>query len=232
MIYGFKELRQADDWRPIVGDRNWVPLHSAYELAHKWHGGGFPPAVQASLANVPFEVLRTLTINYCFVEKPVFLDSYAAPSCTDIMVYCSNGANDRVIIGVEGKALEEFGPRIHLWIEGNGTSRSGRVRRLKFLNEALGIQIPPHSPLRYQLLHRTVSVLMECALHGAMACVVLVHSFAPETAAQQPNWNDYATFVQLLGVPVPQPDTIQGPVLLGPGLDLQTFFLWISDNPI
>ena len=71
---------------------------------------------------------------------------------------------------------------------------AGRSERFDFLCRRLGLTDCP-AEVHYQLLHRTVSALIEAerfdASHGAM----IVHSFSATS-----KWFDaYATFVELLG---------------------------------
>jgi len=66
----------------------------------------------------------------------------------------------------------------------------------EFLSNHLSKEIPPDSTLRYQLLHRTVSAVLEAQLHGAVAAVVLVHAFGREAAD---NLSDFSEFLTELG---------------------------------
>lgn len=86
-LYGVRNLGNTDDWIPIVGQQNWVPGHSAYELAHRWQGcNAFPPTINAVFANAgaPF---AGMVSKYGIVELPTFLDTFKGPSRTDIMVH-------------------------------------------------------------------------------------------------------------------------------------------------
>lgn len=190
IFYGYKRLVTVDDWRGLAGDEKWVPTRSAYELAHCWHqSGGLPQPIARVLNASGHEVLRGVSIELCLVEKPVFLDTKIAPSMTDLMAYGHNEKGDSIVLAVEGKANEPFASRVWAWVRGDEKNptmttapRQTRLRRLEFLSKHLSKTIGPNSTLRYQLLHRTVSAVLEAQLHGAAAAVVLIHAFGPEPA--------------------------------------------------
>jgi hypothetical protein len=96
LFFGYKRLATIDDWRGLAGEDNWVPAHSAYELAHAWQPAGGPPQrIHDAIEQAGHDVLKGLTIDLCLVEKPVFLDNYRAPSMTDVMAYARNAADQR-----------------------------------------------------------------------------------------------------------------------------------------
>jgi Domain of unknown function (DUF6946) len=66
----------------------------------------------------------------------------------------------------------------------------GKRERLDALCEVLGVAAAPDSALRYQLLHRSASALMEAKRIGARTAVMLVQNFRPETSS----WSDFERF--------------------------------------
>lgn len=230
-FYGYKKLRNVDDWRGLAGADKWVPARSAYELAHCWNqAGGLPMPIKNVLSSSGHDILRGLSIDLCLVEKPVFLDSQIGPSMTDLMGYGRNAQGDAVILAVEGKADEPFASRVSTWLLGDKSDPSApaeprptRLRRLKFLSKHLSLAIPPDSPLRYQLLHRTVSAVLEAQLHGAAAAIVLIHVFGPETSN---NLSDFSEFIRQLGGREATKGVVSGPYALGEQGNLPTYFLW------
>lgn len=230
-FFGIQKLERAEDWRPIVSDKNFQKGYSGYELAYSWQAAReFPSKVASVFNQADFLLLTGIRCEYGIVEKPVFLDTLIAPSWTDVMVYCKNASGDSVIVAVEGKCRESFGPIIQDWIRAKGEPDEGpdpkpsRLQRLSYLGDQLGITIPPTSQLRYQLVHRTVSAVKECNLHSAAATVVLVHSFDDKF---KDNWDDYCKFTMAVGLISPAKDLIQGPVSLR---GVQVFFAWVSDR--
>jgi hypothetical protein len=230
-LFGYKRLATVDDWRGLAGDDKWVPTRSAYELAHCWHQfGGLPAPIADALNASGQETLRELSVDLCLVEKPVFLDTKIAPSMTDLMAYGRNGKGDSIVVAVEGKADEPFASPVWAWVRGDeknatmaAAPRRTRLRRLEFLSKHLAVAVPPDSGLRYQLLHRTVSAVLEAQLHGAVAALVLVHAFGPDAPA---NLADFAAFLRELGGSDVTKGTVLGPYQLGERRDLPTYFLW------
>jgi hypothetical protein len=230
-FYGYKRLATVDDWRGLAGDDKWKPSRSAYELAHCWHqSAGLPAHIASAINTSSHEALLGLVVDLCLVEKPVFLDTRIAPSMTDLMAYGRNAKGDAIVIAVEGKADEPFASRVWAWVRGDErnptmttTPRQTRLRRLDFLSKHLARAVSPDSTLRYQLLHRTVSAVLEAQLHGAVAALVLVHAFGPDAPENLADFSDFLT--ELGGAPVPK-GTVAGPYQLGAQRDLPTYFLW------
>jgi len=230
-FFGYKRLTTVDDWRGLAGENKWVPRRSAYELAHAWQAaGGLPPQIRDALDQSEHEHLKGLDVDLCLVEKPVFLDTNRAPSMTDVMAYGRNAIGQRVVFAVEGKADEVFALRVCSWVRGDEPEanlslppRASRQRRLRFLARHLALDIGTESRLRYQLLHRTVSAVLEAQLHGAEAAVVLIHAFGREAPE---NWRDFSDFIQELGGAAPVNGKVSGPYATGENRDVPTYFLW------
>jgi hypothetical protein len=72
-----------------------------------------------------------------------------------------------------------------------------------YLLNMLGLSSVPGT-IRYQLLHRTVSTIIEAQQFNAAHAVMLVHSFS-----QSREWfEDYAAFVSLMGVSASENDMV------------------------
>ena len=94
---------------------------------------------------------------------------------------------------IEGKVDESFGPLLDEWLLG---ASNGKQQRLAFLRSSLGIEEELPGSIRYQLLHRTASPLIEARRIGARYAAMVVHSFSDEDA-----WlEDYRAFAELMGV--------------------------------
>jgi len=232
MIYGYKKLSRLDDWEEIVGIGKWKEKHSAYELAHKWLGAkGFPPQVRNSFKRSNLPVFQSLSVENLFVEHPTFLGTRKAPSYTDIMVHCRNLDKQLLVLGVEGKVDEPFGDTVCKWIKNGGSSiLPTRERRLKFIEEILGLPFHGEPKLRYQLIHRTASVVLEASLYRAVAAVVLVHSFAKHPETDERNWQDFKAFLSVIKAEPTDKNTFTRPINLGPDHNVKTYFIWISDE--
>lgn len=94
---------------------------------------------------------------------------------------------------VEGKVNESFGPTLG---DLRAEESAGKKARLKFLLRTIGLRDDPGDAIRYQLLHRTASAILEGERFHAVAAVMLVHSFS----ARRAGFQDYKAFLRLYGV--------------------------------
>ncbi len=126
-------------------------------------------------------------------ERRVPLPGGRRASQTDLFVL-ARSSDGLVTIAVEGKVEEAFGPLVSEWLTEDASP--GKHERLAFLADRLGADPNGLGPLRYQLLHRTASALIEAKEFGAVHAVMLVHSFSPANAGL----DDYRSFAKALGV--------------------------------
>ena len=110
------------------------------------------------------------------------------------------------MIAVEGKAREPFGPLVSEWNDG-----SGKQERLDDLCLRLGLDAAGVGGLRYQLLHRTVSALLEARRYGAREALMLVHSFD----AKNTSLDAYQAFAAALELGNAVANAITGPTVRG-----------------
>lgn len=224
----FIRMSQLDQWRSLLADpdKQWVRKFSAFELAYAWTSRTnfkFPEPVDQLFKRSEFDTFQTLEPIAIFPEHQVYLDTKQAPSQNDLFVLARN-ATDLMTIMVEGKVDEPFGPTIADWLK---SASDGKLRRLQFLKEQLNIAAIDNDRLgsiRYQLLHRTASALIEAKRHHARQAMMLVHSFS-----ERASWlEDYQLFLALYGL---QGDTnsIAGPVNIN-GIDL--WYGWLSDRKV
>ena len=179
----------AEQWSQFLADpaKHWRRGYSARTLAYSWQeADGFPSEVQNVLA-LQFPAIELLL---AIPEHQVPLPGGSRPSQNDIWVLASSQGR-LVSIAVEGKVSEPFGPTVQEW---QSESSSGKLDRLSFLLQVLGISSVPELT-RYQLLHRTASAIIEAQRFNAAAAVMLVHSFS-----QSNEWfQDFSAFVSLMG---------------------------------
>ena len=124
-----------------------------------------------------------------------------------------------VSIAVEGKVGESFGPTISEWMS---TPTPGKKKRLDYLGEILGIESAFPENIRYQLLHRTGSAIIEARRFTARHAVLMVHSFS-----QNDQWfEDYEKFVQLFGAVGILDQVITANMIEG----VQLHFVWVRGN--
>jgi len=179
----------AEQWAAFLAEpaKQWRQGYSARTLAFAWQeAGGFPVEVGSVLTSAfpSAELLLALP------EHQVPLPGGARSSQNDIWVL-ARSEHQLISMAVEGKVSEPFGPTVQEW---QAESSPGKVKRLAYLLSLLGLSSVPDT-IRYQLLHRTASAIIEAQRFNAAHAVMLVHSFSPSS-----DWfQDYAAFVSLLG---------------------------------
>jgi hypothetical protein len=182
-----------DDWRHYLADpgRQWRSGYSARELAECWEGaGGFPKELKELFAQADNPALRKMELLLAIPEHEVVLPGGGRPSQNDLFVLARSGDGRLAAIMVEGKVAEPFGEILGTWLKG---ASPGKRRRLRFLCECLGLEgeLPPS--IRYQLLHRTASAVLEAQRFGAGYAMMIVQSFHSEH-----KWfEDYQAFLSL-----------------------------------
>jgi hypothetical protein len=154
-------------------------------------------------------------------EHQVRLPGGGRASQTDLWVLAKDAAG-LCSIAVEGKVAEPFGPTVGEWLH---EASPGKLERLAFLQAELGLTGEISRSIRYQLLHRTVSAVLEARRFGARRAMLLVHSFSQEHL-----WfNDYAAFAEALGVSQVRVGEVLAARELPGGMDL--YVGWVCGNP-
>ena len=181
-----------DDWKHLLVDPDlpWKAGYTAYALAHRWEQAkGFPNEIQEALGSVP--ALENAELLLAIPEYKINLPGGGAASQSDIFCLAKN-RDGLVSIMVKGKVNEPFGPLVRDW---NVDPSPGKVTRLNFLCRTLGLDPDQVQDVRYQLLHRTASAVMEAKRFRASTAAMLIHSFSPTY-----HWfEDYAAFADLFG---------------------------------
>jgi hypothetical protein len=176
-------------------EKDWRPDHSAQELAESWFESraDFPVTVRQVLATAP-EYSQAELVD-AFFEREVELDSLGRNSQTDLMVIAGLG-NELGVIAVEGKVEESFAEPVAKW-----NTSAGKQNRLVGLCSALGIDHTQLQQIRYQLLHRTVSAILEAKRYRTRHALMLVHSFSSSH-----RWfDDFSAFSRVMGIPLDAP---------------------------
>lgn len=193
----FVPSRGPDDWRRLLSDpeKHWADRYSAKMLAETWESaGGFPPAVKKAFERSGISLFADIEPLLIVPEYKTPLPGGQRPSQSDVFVLARAGG-ELVAIAVEGKVEEPFGPTVAEWLV---DTSPGKQERLAFLCETLGLARDEVGPIRYQLLHRAASAVIEARRFNAAHAVMLVHSFS-----QTRTWfEDYAAFASLLGAQV------------------------------
>jgi hypothetical protein len=205
------------------GERHWKQGYSAHAIATTWFGAkGLPDAIRRTLGTHPR--LSGAVLLDAFVERETDLrDGARGPSCTDVLAILK-GPDGLVVMAVEGKVQEDFGPTVEKWAS-DASEGSKKDVRLTSLRARLGLRgsEPDHRHLRYQLLHRTAAALLEADDYGAAAAIMMVHSFDASAA----HFDDFAAFAAAIGAGDAHPDQVVGPV---PGLSRPLYLGWTTDK--
>jgi hypothetical protein len=211
--------KSAQDWKVLLADpeKHWRRGYSAMSLAYCWEkANGFPKRIQKALSSVP--ELGTLEPLLAIPEHKVNLPGGRAASQNDLFVLARSPERLACIM-IEGKVSEPFGPLVSEWYV---DPSSGKVKRLEFLCQILGLTLDQVQDVRYQLLHRTASAIIEAKRYHARYAVMLVHSFS----SSQEWLGDYRKFASLHGV-----DAKPGKVAKAAKLDgVELYLGWVSDT--
>ena len=211
------------DWKDLLADpgKQWKRGYSARTLAHCWEASdAFPPEVAQPFAISNEHLLAELTPILAVPEFKVSLPGGVRASQNDIFVLARSVAGP-VVVMVEGKVNESFGPTVEAWRK---DASAGKKTRLEFLSRTLGLESSPPALVRYQLLHRAASAIIVGEQYRAAAAVLVIHSFSPKKAG----WKDYQVFTRLFGFEA-QMSVIQR---LGATTRIPLFGVWVAGNSV
>lgn len=218
----FVPTNKPEDWKPLLAEpeKHWRTGYSAKALAYSWQeANDFPECVKKVFISSGIALFKNIELLMGFPEYQVPLPGGSRPSQNDIFILARS--NDQLIsITVEGKVSEPFGDTIAEWRK---DSSGGKSKRLKFLLKELelddseGINV-----IRYQLLHRTASALIEAKKFAASNALMLVHSFS-----RTDEWfSDYGQLLALFGIHA-QTDSL---VFAGNINAIDLYFAWIRGD--
>lgn len=207
-----------EDWKRFLADpMHWKYDHSAMSLAYCWQeADGFPTVARKVFRDSGIKLFQDIEILLALPEHKVPLPQKGPASQNDIFVL-AKGNGQLISITVEGKALESFGDLVSVW-----KTSPGKEKRLIFLCNVLGLQQSQVLDIGYQLIHRTVSALLEAKRFTATNALMLVHSFKENAESLK----DFQKFASLFGIEA-EPNTINKADTLG-GIDL--YLGWVNDH--
>lgn len=165
------------DWKCLLAnsEKHWARGKSARTLAHCWEDcEGLPAEVCTVFKQT--EALQDIEPLLALPEWKVRLPGSGKTSQADLWVLAKTRTpHGLVSIAVEGKVDETFGPTLERWRAG---ASDGKQKRFEYLLSCLGLESDPPGQIRYQLMHRAASAVIEAERFGAVAAVMLVHSFS------------------------------------------------------
>lgn len=217
----FIPANKPADWKPLLAEpKHWKRGYSARALAYCWQeANGFPECVKTVFKNSKVKLFQNIELLLAFPEWKVPLPDGSRPSQNDIFIL-AKGNNQLISITVEGKVSEPFDKTIAEW---RMESSEGKGVRLKFLCEELQLKKEQIDHIRYQLLHRTASAIIEAKMFNAQNALMLVHSFS-----QSDEWfEDYSQFLALFGLEGITPDSLVFAKNIN-GIDL--YFSWVTED--
>ena len=181
-----------ENWKQFLAkpDLHWATGYSARTVAHAWEAAkGLPPEIEKILVQAfgPTELL------FAIPEHKTPLPGGRRESQSDVFAICRHSAG-LVACAIEGKVNEPFGPTVAQQMV---NASRGKIERLDYLCSMLGIEQCP-TDIHYQLLHRTVSALIEAERFHAQDAAMIVHSFSLDL-----RWFDaFERFAKLLGAAI------------------------------
>jgi hypothetical protein len=212
-----------NSWRQFLAKpaKQWKKGYSAMELAYCWEdANGFPENIITIFCDSKISLFKNMKLLFAFPEYKVALPGGQRDSQNDIYIIAKSN-NELISIMVEGKVSESFGEIILDWGK-NSSINSGKPKRLDYLLKKLNLNNNQVQQIKYQLLHRTVSAILEAQRIGAKNALMLVHSFSQTNQ----HFNDFEQFVKLFGLTA-RINSIAGPhQIQGEGIDL--YFCWAN----
>lgn len=218
----FIPANNPEDWKQLLAkpDKHWKTGYSAKSLAYSWQkANGFPRSVVKVFKDSGLSLFEDIEVLLAFPEYKVPLRPYESkPSQNDIFIL-ARGNDELISITVEGKVSEPFGEIVTDW---KLSDMGGKETRLDYLCSLLQLKKDEISHIRYQLIHRTASALIEARRFNAENALMLVHSFSPTNEG----FEDYCQFLNLFNVKV-EINSVQYAGNID-GIDL--YFSWVREQ--
>lgn len=176
-----------EDWRRFLAEpeKQWKRGYSAMAAALSWEAAvGLPPEIEQILGG-------SVELLVAIPEHKVALPGGGRESQCDVFALV-RAADETIAVAVEAKINEPFGPTIGEWMT---NASKGKIDRIRFICELLGLNAPPDAKLRYQLFHRTAAAVLEAARFKTDRAAMIVQSFS-----QEHRWfEDFVAFAALFG---------------------------------
>jgi len=212
-------------WKQFLAepDKHWQSGYSAMSTAYSWENAdGIPNEIVALFTNADEAGLQDASLALAIPEYKVALDGGIRPSQNDVfaLLSCSRGL---ITAMVEGKAREDFDDLLGDWKK--RTSPQGVKARLADIMEHIGLSQTIPDDIRYQLLHRAASAVIEARRFHAPFAALVVQSFVADDT--QNHYKDFCAFVRLFGK-VPSKGRL---VELSRPLGRTLFAAWVQSKP-
>ena len=190
--------KSIDNWQALLSepDKHWRTGYSAMMMAQSWEkADGLPPEITSAFTQSGDDNFNNLELILAIPEYQTHLKGGPRPSQSDVFALLRS-ENCLIAVTIEGKARENFGPTLDQWQ--NGVSEKGAGKRLSHIRNYIGLEKPIPGHIRYQLLHRTASAVIEARRFHCKAAAMLVQSFVESNIEN--HFDDYKRFIDLYGV--------------------------------
>jgi len=154
--------KSTKDWQMLLRDpvKQWRHGYSAKSLADHWQDEkGFPADVEQLFQSAGVAGIADAEMLLGIPEAGTKLPGGGYDSQTDLFVLAKS-SDGLITITVEGKVNESFDQIVEKWLH-KDERVANRQERRDGLCDILGIAVANAMSLRYQLLHRTASALIE-----------------------------------------------------------------------
>jgi hypothetical protein len=187
-------------------------------IAESWEKSrGIPDEIKKIFTQSGVHRFSEFELLFATPEYKVMLEGGQRPSQNDLFAVIK--VEDGIMtMTVEWKAREDFGPTLGEWKQ--KTSVNGAKKRLEMLKKNLNLTEEPSGHIRYQLLHRTASAVIEAKKFHAVCAAMVVQSFAKST--KENHYEDFQEFVKLF-----QPEYNGGLVHLTKVQDIDLYAGWV-----
>jgi len=187
------------DWKKKLSDpdKHWKRTRSAFECAVSWESAnhtahGLPNEIRKTLNKS--EKFAKAELLFAIPEHQVSLKSGGKGSQNDVWALMKF-INEIFSVSVEAKAGENFGDTVIDWLSQNRNDE-GRKKRLKYLKSILQIENEDTDHIRYQLLHRSVSAILEARRFRSDGAMMIIQSFKSDSD----KFDDFMNFCDLFGI--------------------------------
>ena len=194
----FIPANRPEDWASLLAEpsKHWRTGYSAKALAYCWQEAkGFPAEVKKVFRDSGIPLFKNVKMLMGFPEYKVSLPGGKRASQSDIFIL-AKGDGQLISITVEGKVDEPFGEVVSEW---KLNDMGGKKDRLAFLCDELGVNSATVDNIHYQLLHRTVSAIIEAQNFSAPIALMLVHAFKNTKEKYDESFHAYCEFLNLFG---------------------------------
>ena len=161
-----------EDWKRFLADpeKQWRDGYSAKSTALHWEKSkGLPQDIKHVIEKAG---LKSPELLLAIPEWKTPLPGGRRDSQTDVFALIRT-EEGLISCAVEAKVAEPFGPTVGEWLN---KASDGKLERLEYLKNLLGIS-GDVDHLRYQLLHRTASAIIEAKNFDAYLGAMIVQSF-------------------------------------------------------